>query len=247
MATLPQLIPDADVLLALPPEELAETLLALADSSKQNGMFSAANMTGDQTLFGTGIPGPPVYPRHMQHQIEEALGEAWLWLELNMLIMPASGINGRNGWKVLTRRGRAMLADHSEFKGYLAAAGFPKSMLHSSIRDAVWLDLARGDFETAVFRSFKAVEEAVRAAGKFDPEDVGVDLVRKGFNAKNGPLRRDSDPVAEREALANLFAGAIGSYKNPHSHRTKQLEAQEAREMVALASHLLGIVDARRP
>jgi hypothetical protein len=67
------------------------------------------------------------------------------------------------------------------------------------------------------------------------------------FDKATGPLTDPSHAEAEREALAHLFAGAIGSYKNPHSHRTVNLtDLREAQEQVMLASHLLRIVETRR-
>ncbi len=98
---------------------------------------------------------------------------------------------------------------------------------------------SQGEYETAVFQAFKEVEVLVRYTGGYASTDLGVDLMRKAFNKDNGPLTDMSTPVSEREALAHLFAGAIGSYKNPSSHRHVKIDAEEAVEMIILASHLM--------
>jgi hypothetical protein len=59
--------------------------------------------------------------------------------------------------------------------------------------------------------------------------------MRRAFHPDTRPLTDRNKPKAEREALSHLFAGAIGSYKNPHSRRSVTIEPSEAVEMIMLA------------
>ena len=134
----------------------------------------------------------------------------------------------------------------ADWDAYKKANQLPRQFLHPSIVAKVWPTYLRGDYDTAVFQAYKEVEVQVRTAIGAPFELVGVDLMRKAFHLTDGPLTDQGKPKAEREALAHLFAGAVGSYKNPHSHRNVQIDAQEASEMIILASHLLRIVAERK-
>jgi len=243
MATIISLIPDVDVLIALAPEELAEVVLQLAAEHKQNDHIHIQALINQ---IDGNLGANDGYPRSHRRDAQIALAEAWNWLLVHGLLIPEPGINGNNGHMLLSRRAQRLLGNGS-FKTYARSVAFPKSLLHPSIADEVWLDIVRGDLETAVFKAFRAVEIAVRDCGQFPATEIGTTLMRKAFDKSSGPLSDQQQPEAERESLAHLFAGAIGSYKNPHSHRTVTInDDTEAQEMVILASHLLRIIDSRK-
>ncbi len=119
----------------------------------------------------------------------------------------------------------------------------PTLLFHPIIVKEAYPALRRKEYDTAVFRAFKAVELQVRKLSMLPADLVGTALMRKAFDSETEALTDLAAPKAEREALAHLFAGCIVCYKNPHGHRDVELSFNETFEMLLVASHLLQILD----
>lgn len=179
------------------------------------------------------------YTPDFKPEINEAFTEAWMWLEREGFLAPH---RGKREWQYITKRGRGLLRNDnldSYRKGNLLRA----MNLDPTLTRKVKPTYLRGDYDTAVFQAFKEVEVRVRNASNLGNDKIGVSLMRSAFDARDGPLTDKEMETGEREALAHLFAGAIGSIKNPSSHRHTDLDdPQEAAEAILLANYLLRVV-----
>jgi uncharacterized protein (TIGR02391 family) len=235
---LKSMLPDAASVLALEPEELGGVLLEHFNSMTAQEQFQ---LNRHNFLMSAEVLA---YGRDPLDRLACAFAEGWAWLERECLVALKPNAGGSYGYFV-TRRGRKLI-DRNASEAYRRASMLPRSLLHPRIESRVYPSFLRGAYDTAVFEALREVEVAVRGAAGFGPEKYGEIMMREAFNPANGPLADRNSLKSEQEAMANLFAGAIGLYKNSSSHRTGAVQDPViAVEVIILANHLLRLVEER--
>ena len=92
------MLPNAEDVLALEPEELAGYMLEWFNSVP-NLQLSRYNISLDHCVQD--------YPERHHQQLQMALMEAWVWMEGHSFIAPLPGTHNRDGdWYFVTRRGK---------------------------------------------------------------------------------------------------------------------------------------------
>lgn len=205
-------------------------------------MALLATQTGDSIILNNVLGGMRAAlkddPQNDHDTLLARIADAWAWLEAHSLIAAHDNHLQTGPVQRVSETGRALIQDPDAVAKVWAderLAG-PLDPQLSSARS----NFALGDYEIASFAAMKAVEVEVRRASGLPSELVGVLLMRKAFDPQGGPLTDPGAEGGEKEATANLFAGAIGTFKNPASHRTVDFDdAMEAAEVVQLANLLL--------
>lgn len=103
-----------------------------------------------------------------------------------------------------------------------------------------------GEYELAAFAAMREVEIRVRELAGTESLLIGVKLMRTAFG-EGGALADPKLDPGERVGRMELFAGAIGTFKNPPSHRqVNYSDPTEASEVVLLADLLMRLLDRER-
>ena len=246
-----EMLPNAEHLLSLSAEELAGPLLVSLGGSEQINLEDEITHKSIEWEITNGVNrnNPNLnYPHKSHEDVLFALMEAWQCLLSERFVAPrppnlrsTTGMS-QNTTYFITRRGQK-IETLDDYEAYRKADLLRKHQLHPIIADKVWSIFAQGSYGTAVLEAFKQVEIAVRESGGYTQNDYGRDLMWTAFNVNKGNLTDKNLQESEREGMARLFAGAIGLYKNPSSHREVEFAPEEAAEIIIIASHLLRIVD----
>jgi uncharacterized protein (TIGR02391 family) len=178
----------------------------------------------------------PPYSYNTKKDVTRAVGEAWQWLLNEGLLIQDP--EQSSDYFCMTRKARS-LKTRLDIEAYKQGHILPISLLHPRLAEKVLPMFTRGDYEVAVFQAYKELEVTVRRVAELPDDIVGVKLMRDAFRPESGRLAAKGTVVAEQQAVMELYAGAMGHFKNPPSHRDVAIRRNAAAQVICFASYLL--------
>ena len=214
---------EEDEILTMPVEDVA---LAVLQDAHDNGEWNAYNW---MQLAEQSYGRPPL----------RRLAEGWQWLFSKGAVARDYSQSAADAMFV-TELGRSLLVEGT---GRLVAEERLGMELHPSLETKVRRQFLLGEYDLAVFAAFRQVEVRVRELIEARDSRIGVPLMRDALG-EGGKLRVAGVDEGELDARAHLFAGAMGVFKNPTSHREVDYnDPTEAAEAVLFADLLLRMID----
>jgi uncharacterized protein (TIGR02391 family) len=147
-------------------------------------------------------------------------------------------------FKILTDRGR-VLAEKSINEMVIPSIDIDALLTREDLRLRVRDDYQSGDYDTAIFKAFRLVEETVRTKAGLPATDIGTDPTSAAVKPKGGILKHPAAATeGELEGFHVLMRGSIMWFKNPSSHRTVVYSSPEAvAQALGFANMLLDLID----
>jgi uncharacterized protein (TIGR02391 family) len=182
-----------------------------------------------------------VLSRNEGHSKEasQCWAEALNWLISKNLVAQPKPSSGDPGTIFVTRLGKTVLETGLES---LRASERLDFDLHPRLQ-RVKSQFLLGEYELGAFSAMREVEIRVRELSCAGSSLLGVRLMREAFR-EGGKLADPDLDAGERVGLMELFAGAIGTFKNPPSHRQiDYANPTEASEVILFADLLMRLLD----
>jgi uncharacterized protein (TIGR02391 family) len=217
----------SDELLSLPIDKLSLIVLEYIDSNQEWSIRNFIILSRNQGL---------------DKEASKCWAEALNWLISKNLLAQPTLDDPREGTIFVTRRGKSVLQTGLDGIKAFERLDFELHPRLGKVKSQFLL----GEYELAAFAAMREVEIRVRELSGAASSLVGVRLMRESFREGGKLCNSDLDP-GERVGLMELFAGAIGTFKNPPSHRqVNYADLSEASEVILLADLLMRLLDRAR-
>ena len=219
------------------PEQLREL------STPELGLVLLANLGNQANVDSLMISHKSAHQNNDEPDVDrllERVSDTWAWLVAEGCVGPDP--KQSSGCYRVTERGQR-LSEEGNLSNVFADQRIPED-IHEQLRESRTLFRA-GRIELGVFAAMRAVEVSLRDKSGSSNDLIGVALARRALHPEKGPLADDRLERGELQAIADLYAGALGAFKNPTSHRVVDYEdPARAADVIVLADLLLRMLDA---